>query len=419
MLLVDHHEAEVPELDALFDQRVRADEDVACAAEQFRGDLRALFLACRAGQQAYRSDPFGQPRNGGEVLCGEDFGRGHQAGLEAVVDRDQHAHQRDERLAAAHVPLQQAVHLVAGGGVLPDFANHALLRAGEREGEPLAVKTVELFADGGEEKTVVLAYALLPVGEDHELHAEEFLELEPQFGGFEPLVVCGKVDVVQRVAQRREPVLFEDALRQRLGDPFPGERPRVADEVVDRFGAEAFVVELFGGAVDALHACGGPVLLREGRFDLGVHEAERAVEEGWAAENDVFTAHFELLFDPADSFEPDQFGRAGTVAHGGDETFFRAASRVLEAGDARPELDVGERIVANFADAVEAGAVDVAVRVVAQQVAHGADAQLRAQQVRARLADAREELDIVVEWLAHVVVFRSLRRCGGKSAPVV
>ena len=46
-------------------------------------------------------------------------------------------------------------------------------------------------------------------------------------------------------------------------------------------------------------------------------------------------------------------------------------------------------------------------------------AQLRAQQVRARLADAREELDIVVEWLAHVVVFRSLRRCGGKSAPVV
>ena len=137
------------------------------------------------------------------------------------------------------------------------------------------------------------------------------------------------------------------------------------------------------------------------------------------AENDVFTAHFELLFDPADSFEPDQFGRAGTVAHGGDETFFRAASRVLEAGDARPELDVGKRIVADFADAVEAGAVDIAVRVVAQQVAHGADAQLRAQQVRARLADAREELDIVVEWLAHVVVFRFLRRCGGKSAPVV
>ena len=206
------------------------------------------------------------------MLRRENLRRSHQAGLKAVVASQQHAHQCDERLAAAHVPLQQAVHLVAGGGVLPDFANHALLRAGEREGEPLAVKTVELFADGGEKKTVVLAYALLPVGEDHELHAEEFLELEPQLGGFEFLVVCGKVDVVQRVAQRREPVLFEDALRQRLGDPFPGERPRVADEVVDRFGAEAFVVELFGGAVDALHACGGPVLLREGRFDLGVHE---------------------------------------------------------------------------------------------------------------------------------------------------
>ena len=48
--------------------------------------------------------------DGGVVLAGEDFRRGHHAGLEAVVHREQHRHQRHEGLAAAHVTLENPIH---------------------------------------------------------------------------------------------------------------------------------------------------------------------------------------------------------------------------------------------------------------------------------------------------------------------
>ena len=53
------------------------------------------------------------------VLGGQYLGGGHQAGLVAVVDGDEHAHEGDQGFAAAHVALQQPVHLAAAAHVGP------------------------------------------------------------------------------------------------------------------------------------------------------------------------------------------------------------------------------------------------------------------------------------------------------------
>ena len=69
------------------------------------------------------------------VLLGEQFGRRHDRGLVVVLDREQRGEQRDDRLAAPHVALQQAVHAQRAGHVLHDLARRAHLRAGELERE--------------------------------------------------------------------------------------------------------------------------------------------------------------------------------------------------------------------------------------------------------------------------------------------
>ena len=93
------------------------------------------------------------------MLAREDFGRSHHAGLEAVIDGQQHGHQRYEGLAAAHVALQQAVHLVAGDRVLPDLLDHALLCPGQRERQPGVEEGIEYASHFGEEESVVFRQA--------------------------------------------------------------------------------------------------------------------------------------------------------------------------------------------------------------------------------------------------------------------
>lgn len=69
-------------------------------------------------------------------------------------------------------------------------------------------------------------------------------------------------------------------------------------------------------------------------FDFGMYHRQFALEEGWAAENQVFAPHFDPFFDPFDSLEPDQFGHAAAVVHDGRETSFAPCSGIADACDA-------------------------------------------------------------------------------------
>ena len=68
------------------------------------------------------------------VLTREDLGRSHQAGLVAVVYGQQHGEEGDQRLAAAHITLHEAVHLSPRDDVGLDLSEDALLRLREVKG---------------------------------------------------------------------------------------------------------------------------------------------------------------------------------------------------------------------------------------------------------------------------------------------
>ena len=61
-------------------------------------------------------------RERARVLLGEQLGGRHDRRLIAVLDREQRGEQRDDRLAAADVALQQAVHAAVARHVGDDLA---------------------------------------------------------------------------------------------------------------------------------------------------------------------------------------------------------------------------------------------------------------------------------------------------------
>ena len=77
-----------------------AHEDVDGAVEQAFEYFLATLAFNDACQQGYSQvHPVEELHDGLQVLFGEDFRRGHDASLIAVVDSDKHGHQGHEGLA--------------------------------------------------------------------------------------------------------------------------------------------------------------------------------------------------------------------------------------------------------------------------------------------------------------------------------
>ena len=251
---------------------MRSDQYVDLAREQAFGEFRALLLLRRAGQQAdAQADPLGHPHDRRIMLRRENLRRSHQAGLKAVVASQQHAHQCDERLAAAHVALQQAVHLMPGHGVLTDFADHALLRPGQRKRQSLVIKRIEKPAHGREQESVLARGAGMSLLQNIELDAEQLVELETQLGVAQRLLRSRKMDIIERVAQRNETVLADHLVGQGFAQPSVDLRPQIAHQRMNRLRTQLRVAQLFGRAVHALHGRVESIFLIEHRLDLGMH----------------------------------------------------------------------------------------------------------------------------------------------------
>ena len=71
------------------------------------------------------------------VLLGKDFGGCHHGYLCACFDGGQRRERGHDGFAAAHIPLQQAVHRVRLRQILADFGQHAILSSGKGEGQAL------------------------------------------------------------------------------------------------------------------------------------------------------------------------------------------------------------------------------------------------------------------------------------------
>ena len=106
VLLVDHRHAEAPKLHVVLNDGVRAHQDVDRPIGQSFEHLLAAFALHDARQQFHTDVHSLQKRlKGGQVLLGENLRRRHHAGLETVVERQQHHHECHQRLARSHVAL--------------------------------------------------------------------------------------------------------------------------------------------------------------------------------------------------------------------------------------------------------------------------------------------------------------------------
>ena len=146
VLLVDDGQGQLGEAHLLGEQGVRPHGDPGLAGGQGQQGLAACGGLERAGDQ---HDPRGravagpegaglrkrahQAQQGTVVLRGEHLGGRHQGGLAAGVHDLQHRPQGHERLARAHVPLQQPAHRGLPGQLGGQLLPHRHLAGRERE----------------------------------------------------------------------------------------------------------------------------------------------------------------------------------------------------------------------------------------------------------------------------------------------
>lgn len=120
--------------------------------------------------------------DGGEMLLCKDFCGSHDTCLEPVAKSYEHGHECHKSLAAAHVALQQTVHLSSGAHVVANLVHHPFLCSGKLKFKVLGVEAVEVGSYAVEYVSAVFAAVIAGVAQYVELHVEEFLKLESLAG---------------------------------------------------------------------------------------------------------------------------------------------------------------------------------------------------------------------------------------------
>ena len=420
VLFVNHCKAKGLEDDVVFDECVCADDDAEAAVFEPCVYAAALLLRRAAGQQgaAYA----GAGKISADVckmlLCKHFRGR-HYAGLVAVVHRQQRTQHCHHRLAGAYVALEQAVHLVAAAHVFEDLPDHTFLGAGEGEGER-SVEGVEGCADLRHRQAGIAVAADEFLFEQAQLQKEQFFELEATGSLLQGVLVGREVDVAECVLKTAEGVFGEYVFRQRFADFRQAEGQGGALQFAHHFAGDSAVYEFFGAGINAREAALQVGAFRLGKVHLRVHHIELSVEQRWLAEEHEHAFRNEPRPVPFDAFEEHHFHLAGAVLHYNAEAlygvleFFVPGRNYAAAGAKEGAahhtgfyLDVG-LFAGDFRDAVEAAAVDVAVRVDAEKLSHGAAAQLRLDESRSFRPHPGDVLYVAVQVLhgIKIVIFR-------------
>ena len=230
VLLVDHGDREVAQLETLLDQRVRPDHDVGAERRL------PLALSRRAREQrAADAELEAEVGDREEVLLGERLGRRHQRALAPALDRAQERVERDDRLARADVSLQEPLHRDGSREVAVDLADRLLLvrRERERQHRAVAVDEVSRLAERRSERPLPLGRA----PRDAELEDEQLLEREPLPAGLRLAEVARAVHRRERVALQRQPLSLAQLGGERIGD-VRRERERCVDDPPHRHGGD-------------------------------------------------------------------------------------------------------------------------------------------------------------------------------------
>ena len=136
VLLVDNGERQIVERHVVLKQRVGADDEIDIAGGKRRQNLRAFAAALAAGEDG-KADAGGrcEPRDGGEMLTRQDFGRRHERRLPAGLDHGRGGKERDNGLAGPDVAVKEPQHAVRLRKISDNVVDRTLLRQRERIGQ--------------------------------------------------------------------------------------------------------------------------------------------------------------------------------------------------------------------------------------------------------------------------------------------
>ena len=136
VLFVHHHKRKRLEHDVVLDKCVGTDQQVDVTIGEAGNDLAPFLALLAAGQDRNaQAGPFGQRRDGLDMLAGKDFGRRHQGGLLAGLRHGRGGEQRDDRLARADIALKQPQHPHGLPQVVADRGGRLLLGCRQRVGK--------------------------------------------------------------------------------------------------------------------------------------------------------------------------------------------------------------------------------------------------------------------------------------------
>ena len=221
VLLVDDRQCEIAKRDPFLHQRVGTDHHLRLAGCDLGQHLPARAAGDLAGQpghaHAQRLKPAAQVV---EVLLGEQFGRRHQCGLLAGLDREHRGERGDHGLAAADIALHQPQHRRRPAEVGADLVEHALLGRCQHERQGLAQQLGQPCRLQHRRRMRLLNHALAPQAE---VVGEQFLQRQPSLRRMHAGEQRGDIGVLrgpvhgqQRFAQRGQVQVFAKFPRQQF-----------------------------------------------------------------------------------------------------------------------------------------------------------------------------------------------------------
>ena len=262
------------------------------------------------------------------MLLGQNLRGSHDASLKSVVKRYEHRHEGHQRLARAHIALQQTVHLPARAHVAPYLAYHPLLGCSERERQVMVIKLVEEVAHVTEDISPISAAVVACVTQDIELYVKQFFKLQAQPCLLHFLHVFGIMYLPQSVATRDEMQRGSDIGRQCLGQ-------RLGQFAYQRLG---HLLHAARGQSGLFHALRSDVIglhahfreLERGRIvHIGMGKlVPPAVHRGFSEDN-IFRPQLVGLVDILRTTKPDQVHDALTICKVGHHTLLVSAHLVL------------------------------------------------------------------------------------------
>ena len=316
VLLVNHHDTQITELHIRFQQSVRANQDMQRTILQLGMNLVSLLLTRTARQQ---SDTHLHARKEFDdalvMLRCQNLRRRHDTGLKTIVQCHQHRHQRHHRLAAAHIPLQEAVHLTATAHIGTNLLEHTFLRPRQFKRQMMIVEVVEVLPYSIEHKAAIPLLTHLERANQVELQIEQFLKLQSSLSPLQVLGRSRKMNLPDGLIIRHQLIMLNDIGRQSLRKRIQMATQKTEDNALYGLGVQHITLHLFGCIVHTHQRLLGIDTCLRGRFQFRMNHLKGMVELtllGLTEQEIVLLAMYAVL-DVSKSIEPDALNDACPV----------------------------------------------------------------------------------------------------------